>query len=290
MHIRGRRVLLHRRRCFLWTIRASVSPGWIRAVAATTAVLSSISVSVADSVTLTAQVRDFLANGKEFEGINFSNQTPAAYFANNQNNKLELGIVGPLGSPLGTNGDPVWTNTRDPGFYNTLPDGNFFNEFWQNVPGLNLPISLPLTFNNIGGGVYSFSNLSFFPIDGKGFGNEGNAHNYHFTMQIDTNFVYEPGQSIQVVSDDDLWVFINSKLAIDMGGVHGGFQGAVNLDSLGLTAGQVYPLDLFYAERNTSGAAFAFQSNLLGSVPEPSSFGLITMTILAITNRRRSRP
>ena len=130
---------------------------------------------MADSVTLTAQVRDFLANGKEFEGINFSNQTPAAYFANNQNNKLELGIVGPLGSPLGTNGDPVWTNTRDPGFYNTLPDGNFFNEFWQNVPGLNSPILLPLTFNNIGGGVYSFSNLSFFPIDGKGFGNEGHA-------------------------------------------------------------------------------------------------------------------
>jgi fibro-slime domain-containing protein len=240
-------------------------------------------------ITLTAKVRDFLANGVEFEGINFANQTPAAYFANDQNNKIERGIVGPLGSPLGPNGDPVWSSVRDPGFYNTVPNGSFFNEWWQDVPGLNIPISLPLTFSDLGGGMYSYSNLSFFPIDGQGFGNEGYAHNYHFTMQIDSDFVYQPGQTVQVVSDDDLWVFINSKLAIDLGGVHGGYQGSVSLDSLGLTPGQTYPFDLFYAERNTSGAAFALQTDILGTLPEPSALTLIACGALAMITRPSRR-
>jgi len=43
---------------------------------------------------------------------------------------------------------------------------------------------------------------------------------------------------------------------IDLGGVHAAETGSVVLDTLGLTVGNTYNLDTFYAERHTSGSDF----------------------------------
>ncbi len=247
----------------------------------------------AGPITLTGRVHDFNAGGGEFEIVNFNSQTPSAYFANNQNNKIERGIVGPMGSPLGANGLPVYSATREAGFYNTVPDANLFNNWFKDAPGVNVGLDVPITFSDLGGGMYDYESTSFTPIDNQGFGNQGNAHDYHFTIQLSRSFVYQPGQSVVATSDDDLWVFIDHKLAIDIGGIHGGYQWAVNLDSLGLTAGQSYPFDLFYAERNTPGSAFGLKTNILSSVPEPSSLLMLaTVPFAGSLSRRRvaSRP
>lgn len=111
----------------------------------------------------------------------------------------------------------------------------------------------------------------FFPIDNFNHPNNSKAqlgHNYHFTMEIHTQFEYKEGESqvFEFRGDDDVWVFVNRKLAIDIGGVHGAISGSVNLDSskvdLGLVDGENYALDIFFCERQTSGSNFRAKTTI----------------------------
>jgi fibro-slime domain-containing protein len=55
-------------------------------------------------------------------------------------------------------------------------------------------------------------------------------------------------------------VFVNSRLAVDLGGMHTPLDGSVNVReaaaSLGLTDGSVYEIVVFHAERQTTGSSF----------------------------------
>lgn len=55
------------------------------------------------------------------------------------------------------------------------------------------------------------------------------------------------------MGDDDVWVFINNKLAVDLGGIHGPVSESINLDSLEIVVGETYPIKIFHAERRTIG-------------------------------------
>jgi fibro-slime domain-containing protein len=112
---------------------------------------------------------------------------------------------------------------------------------------------LPLAKNGDGG---------FYPIDNKLLGNEGKARNFHFTYEIHSKFTYQKGQKFSFTGDDDVWVFMDGKLAVDLGGAHSAQTKSVDLDSLGLTVGKTYPLDGFFAERHTNQSNFKMQTNL----------------------------
>ena len=103
-------------------------------------------------------------------------------------------------------------------------------------------------------------------------GNQGRPHNYHFTLELHTTFTYRGGEVLQFTGDDDLWVFIDQRLVLDLGGIHSAETGAVDLDSLGLTVGQTYRLDLFFAERHTTESTFQLQTTIAVNPTPPYTY------------------
>jgi fibro-slime domain-containing protein len=88
-------------------------------------------------------------------------------------------------------------------------------------------------------------------------------HNFSFTSEVRYWFLYDKTKTyiLDFVGDDDVWVFINKKLAVDLGGVHTAVEGSVKLDattasSLGLVDGNVYEIAVFQAERQTTESSY----------------------------------
>ncbi len=124
-------------------------------------------------------------------------------------------------------------------------------------------------------------NKYFSPIDGQGW-NEKNTiyqhnHNGNFTTEISTMFQYGGGETLNFAGDDDVWVFINGKLFLDVGGMHAKVEGENTLSTKKCTSqdkknggtvervcdekyniyqGGIYELKVFHAERASSGADF----------------------------------
>jgi hypothetical protein len=93
-------------------------------------------------------------------------------------------------------------------------------------------------------------------------------------------------------------VYVNKKLALNLGGVHGAQSGGIDLDTLGLVAGLTYSLDLFHAERHTSESNFSFTTSAVlrddvpGAVPIPPAValfgsGLGLLGLLAARRRKK---
>jgi fibro-slime domain-containing protein len=133
-------------------------------------------------------------------------------------------------------------------------------------------------FRHIGNGVYEYRNDKFFPLDNKGFGIEWNheagkndknldvAHNYSFTMELHWSFVKKSGLTFDFNGDDDVFVFLNRKLQIDLGGIHEAQQKSFAVDNItGLANGKTYDLDVFYAERHSAESHIRITTNIIFS-------------------------
>lgn len=200
---------------------------------------------------LTGTVRDF-----KFEHPDFEGPGPVG---------SDKGIVQP---DLGPDGKPVYAGQD--GNPTTSGKANF-DQWFTDVPGVNAGNAHAITLDLISQDppLYRFDSPNFFPADGQGFGNEGGyAHNYSFTYELATYFQYRGGETFTFTGDDDVWVFINNKLVIDLGGLHGPETATVDLDevaaTLGLTIGENYPLKLFFAERRSTGSSFSIETSIEG--------------------------
>jgi fibro-slime domain-containing protein len=185
---------------------------------------------------------------------------------------------------LGADGTPVY---KHPGGTTLTTHGSdAFQKWFHDVPGSNINVAYPLPLTAKDGGVYGYDSETdgvpydvsgttgdgFFPIDdgspyATAFGNQGLVHNYSFTMELHTVFTYTGGEYFQFRGDDDVFVFIDKKLVINLGGVHDPEPAQVSVDSLGLTTGATYPLDFFSAERHVYGSNIEFTTTLVLQLP-----------------------
>ena len=123
--------------------------------------------------------------------------------------------------------------------------------------------------NSPEGGLFLLDDFQYLDAEGKvpnpyfdNITGHNKKHNYGFAMKIQATFEYVPGQYFEFLGDDDVWVFINNRLVVDIGGQHSQVSGAVDLDTLKLVEGQNYPFHIFYAERHTSSSNFMMRTSI----------------------------
>ncbi len=179
---------------------------------------------------------------------------------------LNYGILYPglVTGDLGADGKPVYAPA---GATPTTTGRASFDEWYRDVQGVNLRYDLPLQLTQVRSGIYAYDNAAFFPLDGRGWpGDDRLGHNFSFTTEIRTSFVYRGGEKFTFRGDDDVFVYVNRKLALDLGGMHGETAGTVDLDvqraALGLTVGATYPLHVFHAERHTIASNFHIETSI----------------------------
>lgn len=128
-------------------------------------------------------------------------------------------------------------------------------------------------------------------VEGKTLGMQ-HLRNYHFTMMGYASFKYNAANQdpefFEFAVDNDLWVFVDGVLVVDLGGSHMVMPGSVNIktlaennhgchageplasysncdgasDAKGWADGSVHHLHVFYANRQTNGSDFYFQAHL----------------------------
>jgi fibro-slime domain-containing protein len=248
------------------------------------------------SLVLSTTLRDFLYYGTTSPGFgdpDFQNKAAG----------LETGLVQ---STLGTDSEPVWKSNGQ-----TLSGAANFC-WWYHDRGCNGAGSVnpyaadvpddasgnppSITLTQISQGVYQYANTAYYPVDGLGWNspqhgspqtsadcNSNVQHNFAFTQEIHSAFVYSPSLSptVTLTTEDDGWLFINGKLAIDLGGVHSASTGSITLNpstaaTFGLTNGQLVSFDLFTAQRHTCASQLSLTTSLLLAQPADVEVGGVT--------------
>lgn len=167
------------------------------------------------------------------------------------------------------------TATLDPTPHNgAIASENSFRQWFSDTLGVNASGAAPIDLVRQANGNYVFDDTTdphysklggFFPADGRLFGDkDASGHNTLFTYYFEAMFTYDESvpQFFSVYTDMEVWVFINDKLVIDMGGFHGMLEQRIDLSRLCLTDGGEYKLAYFMASRHAPNSRLRIETNL----------------------------
>ncbi|WP_405338441.1 fibro-slime domain-containing protein [Fibrobacter sp.] len=95
----------------------------------------------------------------------------------------------------------------------------------------------------------------------------GQGRNQHYCLESHAKFTYRKGLRFSFRGSDDVWVYIDNKLAVDIGGTHLPAPGYVDLDyfvgaSGGFEVGNEYDLDIFFCDRRTTWNSLRIKTNM----------------------------
>jgi len=231
---------------------------------------------IRDQAPNTMLVGDCAGNGS----VGFANKSNGFYNTDfQQNNPVfnERGLVGPECNAkngwfppacgyLGHDQKPVYAYNGSSPMGSVRSNFSFFTWFHDTNYTVNLPYTYTMSKIN---GYWVFNNsVSFFPVDGKGWGDSCLGHNYAFCLELHASFTYGGGETVTLGGDDDTFLFLDNRLVVDLGGVHPIHTSEnVNIDAMGLSVGSTYPFDLFFCERHTTESDLLMSTNLNFVVP-----------------------
>jgi len=165
--------------------------------------------------------------------------------------------------------------TRGPQTDGAIESEDTFNEWYNEILGVNMSTVTEIKLLRQGDGSYRFDSDTdppydqlggFYPINDLLYGNSpvSPGTNHHFTLEGHWDFVYDASAThfFSFRGDDDVFVYVNDQLVIDLGGRHGPKDQVIDLDRLGLSDGDTYRMDFFYAERHCCGSNLRITTNL----------------------------
>jgi fibro-slime domain-containing protein len=255
--------------------------------------------ALAESMVLSAIIRDFKGGSHpDFQAFMSPHATVGLVEDRLASNGLPR-ARGLSGKRIGTD----WTNASGvpinpalfslargdkAGTYDSLSNQMFssvesFHQWYVSVPGVNASTRLDMVLKlDPATKRYVFDSAEhepwkgrggFFPINGELLGNyDTTGKNFHFTTQIEADFVYRKDRNdvFTFTGDDDVWVFIDDRLVIDLGGLHPRRTQTLELARLDwLENGKVYRFKIFHAERRTTQSNFRMETTIQFRQVEP---------------------
>lgn len=158
-------------------------------------------------------------------------------------------------------------------------DGSGTYSFEAGYSGTKKDVQYDWESGTIYNGTNEGDESGFYPLEDLGYEQpgllkntsftDGKHRNGSFTLRGESQFVYKEDSNLYFTftGDDDVYMYINGVLALDLGGAHGRNSKTVNLNDLdatkyGLKEGQVATFTFFYMERCSDASTFGIKTNM----------------------------
>ena len=211
---------------------------------------------------------------------NISNAYDLAWYLLNTIYQADTNMTTVTGTDEQTHSVPIYGMAVDA--YKSIvltDDGAGTYSFEAGYSGTKKDVQYDRESGTIYNGTNGGDESGFYPLEDLGYEQPGlltatskvnnGAKNGSFTLRGESQFVYKEASNLYFTftGDDDVYMYINGTLALDLGGAHGRNSKTVELNKLdpvkyGLVEGQVATFTFFYMERCSDASTFGIRTNM----------------------------